>query len=158
MSSPNRAQASRSSLHARTVALLLATGLVGTGMVHVGSAPVIAATGSELGRHVYGTGTMEDPVSETRVELKVNAAISDDGEVAGSYEITDYRGTRAGLVDCMFVSGSGAALGLGEWPDRQLVSIRDNGASGELVQLVPISHMVDGAEVADPHGLRVRRI
>lgn len=44
----------------------------------------------------------------------------------------------------------------GTTPGLGLVRVDEAGRSGVLVAVVPITHVVDGAEVADPHGLRVR--
>ncbi len=45
----------------------------------------------------------------------------------------------------------------GTTPGLGIVRVAEVGRAGELVAVVPITHLVDGAEVADPHGLRVRR-
>lgn len=50
-------------------------------------------------------------------------------------------------------SATGTTPGLG------ILAVQDNGASGELVNLVPVTNVDnDGVEQADPHGLRVRRL
>lgn len=46
---------------------------------------------------------------------------------------------------------------VGSTPGVAIVQVGDDGASGELIHIVPISNIVDGTEAADPHGLRVRR-
>jgi YVTN family beta-propeller protein len=45
----------------------------------------------------------------------------------------------------------------GTTPGLGVVRVDKEGGSGTLVAVVPITHVVDGAEAADPHGLRVRR-
>ena len=47
---------------------------------------------------------------------------------------------------------------VGSTPGVAVVRVEDGGASGDVVRVIPISNMVDGAETADPHGLRVRRV
>lgn len=47
---------------------------------------------------------------------------------------------------------------VGSTPGVAVVRVEDGGASGEVIRVLPISNMVDGAETADPHGLRVRRV
>ena len=46
----------------------------------------------------------------------------------------------------------------GTTPGVGIVRVDEGGRSGALVAVVPIAHVVAGANVADPHGLRVRRI
>ncbi|MGH2616641.1 MAG: YncE family protein [Thermomicrobiales bacterium] len=45
----------------------------------------------------------------------------------------------------------------GTTPGLGIVRVEEAGRSGVLVAVVPITHVVDGAEAADPHALRVRR-
>jgi YVTN family beta-propeller protein len=45
----------------------------------------------------------------------------------------------------------------GTTPGLGIIRVDEGGRAGELVAVVPITHTVDGAEAADPHGLRVRR-
>jgi hypothetical protein len=44
----------------------------------------------------------------------------------------------------------------GTTPGLGIIRVDESGRSGELVAVLPITHIVDGTEVADPHGLRVR--
>jgi YVTN family beta-propeller protein len=45
----------------------------------------------------------------------------------------------------------------GTTPGLGIVRVDEAGRSGDFAAVVPITHIVDGAEAADPHGLRVRR-
>lgn len=45
---------------------------------------------------------------------------------------------------------------VGATPGLRLIRVADGGRSGELIAVLPIANVVDGANVADPHGLRVR--
>jgi DNA-binding beta-propeller fold protein YncE len=45
----------------------------------------------------------------------------------------------------------------GTTPGLGVIRVAEGGRSGVFEAVVPISHMVEGAEVADPHGLRVRQ-
>ena len=45
---------------------------------------------------------------------------------------------------------------VGATPGLGIVRVAEDGRSGELVAVLPISNLVDGAETADPHGMRVR--
>jgi YVTN family beta-propeller protein len=45
----------------------------------------------------------------------------------------------------------------GTTPGLGVVRVDEEGRSGALMAVVPITRIVDGAEAADPHGLRVRR-
>jgi hypothetical protein len=45
---------------------------------------------------------------------------------------------------------------VGTTPGLGIVRVEDGGRSGELTAVLPITNTIDGAEVADPHGLRVR--
>lgn len=45
---------------------------------------------------------------------------------------------------------------VGATPGLGLIRVADGGRSGELIAVLPIANVVDGANVADPHGLRVR--
>jgi YVTN family beta-propeller protein len=45
----------------------------------------------------------------------------------------------------------------GTTPGLGIIRVDEDGRSGELIAVVPITHLVDGVEAADPHGLRVRR-
>lgn len=47
----------------------------------------------------------------------------------------------------------------GTTPGLAILAVQDGGASGRLVNLIPLSNVgEDGIERADPHGLRVRRL
>ena len=45
---------------------------------------------------------------------------------------------------------------VGSTPGLGVVRVDPDGRSGRLVAVVPITHVVDGVERADPHGLKVR--
>ena len=109
--------------------------VVGAAVLPPGAGRVSAATGSELGRYISGIGMIPDPSSPgDSVGIAVDATIGPEGGVSGSY--TWYANgvpTESGIVDCAFVIGQRAALGLGVWPDRQLISIDDNGSTGDTL-------------------------
>jgi DNA-binding beta-propeller fold protein YncE len=46
---------------------------------------------------------------------------------------------------------------VGRTPGLGVLRAEDGGRTGELRAIAPISHMVDGKEAADPHGIAVRR-
>jgi hypothetical protein len=46
---------------------------------------------------------------------------------------------------------------VGSTPGIGILQVKGNGRWGVLQAIVPISHVVDGVEVADPHGIAVRQ-
>lgn len=46
---------------------------------------------------------------------------------------------------------------VGSTPGLGILRIEGNGRRGQLVAVIPITHLVNGVEQADPHGLAVRR-
>ena len=50
----------------------------------------------------------------------------------------------------------GVSNAVGSTPGVGVISVMRNGSAGALQAIAPISHMVDGVERADPHGLAVR--
>jgi hypothetical protein len=118
-----------------------------------GSDRVMAATGSELGRYVAGSGTLEDsPAPGSTTTISVDASIAWDGFVSGSYEMSiDGGPTTSGPVTCMWVTGSAALLGLGEWDQgRQLVSIGDNDSTGDTLW-IDVTGQYGGDCTLGPH-------
>jgi hypothetical protein len=51
---------------------------------------------------------------------------------------------------------AGVNNAVGSTPGVGVVQVRRAGQDGILVAVAPISHVVGGVEVADPHALRVR--
>jgi hypothetical protein len=45
----------------------------------------------------------------------------------------------------------------GSTPGLGIMQVKQGGRQGELRALIPITHLVDGIEQADPHGVAVRR-
>lgn len=46
---------------------------------------------------------------------------------------------------------------VGSTPGIGVIRVKDGGSNGQFLAIVPISHVVDGVQLADPHGLAVRR-
>lgn len=109
--------------------------VIGVTLLPPAAGRVSAATGSELGRYISGVGTIPDPSSPgDSIGLAVDVTVATNGEVAGSFTwYANGVAIESGIVDCAWVSGQRAAVGLGEWPDRQLISIDDNGSSGDTL-------------------------
>ena len=50
----------------------------------------------------------------------------------------------------------GGHAAIGSTPGVGVLQVIHHGANGRLERVLPIRHVVDGVEQADPHGLRVR--
>lgn len=126
----------------RGIALVSTIALVGVAVALAWGAPnANAAFGSELGRHVYGTGTVVGvPLAANTQDVTVDATVDFSGSVSGTVSIaTDGGPPSLGIVTCMFVVGSSALLGVEFQPapqaspppsQWQYVSVTDGGLSG----------------------------
>ena len=127
------------------------TVLAVVGAFTIGGPRVRGAVSSELGRHVVGSGTITDsPAPDSTTEITVDAYLFADGSISGTYTKTVDGVVTSGTVGCMFVMGNGAAVGLGDgWPDRRLITIIDNGASGDTLW-VDVDNFYGGDCTAGP--------
>jgi DNA-binding beta-propeller fold protein YncE len=46
----------------------------------------------------------------------------------------------------------------GSTPGLGILAVTDGGRNGRLIRIIPISHIVEGVERADPHGIAVRQV
>jgi hypothetical protein len=97
-----------------------------------------AATGTDLGRHVFGTGSTTDGsgiVTRITVDVTVDAA----GVASGSFSserlppgpFSTPNVATSGSVSCAYFVGASVALGIRNGSNPQLIAIHDNGATGD---------------------------